>query len=313
MLRKTILFDLNHNEMLTLDDDFSDFIKVLHNLNFKIEKNETKDLTKKVFENIEVLVLGNPIDDYFSNIEIKEITNFVRLGGSLLLVSEYGADYLQKTNLNDIAKNFGFLFEKNLIKEENPKNHNCSSILHIHEFPEAGFLNGLREVVIGGTCSLYLKKGANVLLETNKLNNWSEIYNNSLEEWEKDKEQAHIIAAYAKFGQGKVIALGDIDIFCSDDNIGINSLDNQKFLQNVFSWLIEPVKKSDVNSFILDQMGELQNGVKQIQSTINNIIETMSILERRLTNIEENSEDLDNPTAVKIPRDIKSVEKEGAD
>jgi len=307
MQRKTILFDLHHNEMISLEHDYSDLLKLLHNLNYKIEKNENKDLTKKVLDNIDVLILGNPIDDYFSNIEIKEIVNFVRLGGSLLLVSEYGADYLQKTNLNDIANHFGFLFEKNLIKEQNPKNQNCSSILHIHEFPETDFLNGLREVVIGGTCSLYLKKGARALLETNKLNNWSEIYNNSSEEWEKDKEQQHVIAAYAKFGQGKVIAFGDIDIFCSDDNIGINTLDNQKFLHNVFSWLVEPVKKSDVNSFILNQIGELQNGVKQIQTTINNIIETMSILERRLTNIEENSEYLEKTTNAKISRDLESV------
>jgi hypothetical protein len=306
-MQRRILFDLNHNEMLTLENDFSDFLKLLLNLNFKIEKNENKDLTKKVLENIDVLILGNPIDDYFSNIEIKEIVNFVRLGGSLLLVSEYGADYLQKTNLNDIAQNFGVLFEKNLIKEQNIKNQNCSSILHIHEFPEADFLNGLREVVIGGACSLYLKKGAFTLLETNKLNIWSEIYNNSLEEWEKDKEQQHIIAAYTKFGQGKVIALGDIDIFCSDDNFGINSLDNQKFLHNIFSWLVEPIKKSDVDSFILDQIGELQNGVKELQNTINNMIETMSILEIRLTNIEENSDNLEETADAQTSRDLKSM------
>jgi len=307
MQRKTILFDLHHNEMLSLEHDYSDLLKLLHNLNYKIEKNENKDLTKKVLDNIDVLILGNPIDDYFSNIEIKEIVNFVRLGGSLLLVSEYGADYLQKTNLNDIANHFGFLFEKNLIKEQNPKNQNCSSILHIREFPEVDFLNGLREVVIGGTCSLYLKKGARAILETNKLNNWSEIYNVSSEEWEKDREQQHIIAAYAKFGQGKVIAFGDVDIFCSDDNIGINSLDNQKFLGNIFSWLVEPVKNSDVNSFILEQIGELQNGVKNIQTTINNIIETMSILEIRLTNIEENSENLEETTDAQTSRDLESA------
>ena len=168
---KSILFDFNHNEMLTVDQDYSDFLKLLHSFNFKIEKNENKDLTKKVLESIDVLILGNPIDEYFSNIEIKEIVNFVRLGGSLLLVSEYGADYLQKTNLNDIANHFGILFEKNLIKEQNVKTQNCSSILHIHEFPDVEFINGLREVVIGGTCSLCVNKGAKALLETNILNN----------------------------------------------------------------------------------------------------------------------------------------------
>ncbi len=289
MLRKTILFDLNHNEMLTLDDEFSDFLKLLQNLNLNIKKNENKDLTKKNLEDVDVLVLGNPIDDYFSNIEIKDIVNYVRVGGNLMLVSEYGADFLQKTNLNELATNFGFFFEKNLIKEQNSHNQNCSSILHIHKFPSNDIVNGLREVIIGGACSLFLKKGAKPLLQTSDNNFWSEIYNNTSEEWTKDKEQQHTIAAYSNFGQGKVIALGDIDIFCSDDNIGINSLDNQKFLQNVINWLTEPVKRPDVMSFILDQLGELQNGVKEIQNTINNIIETMSILETRISYLEEKS------------------------
>ncbi|MHA1477092.1 MAG: hypothetical protein ACTSPU_02735 [Promethearchaeota archaeon] len=287
MQRKTILFDLNHSEMLTLDDEFSDFLKLLQNLNLKIKKNENKDLTKKILEDVDVLVLGNPIDDYFSNIEIKDIVNYVRVGGNLMLVSEYGADFLQKTNLNELATNFGFYFEKNLIKEQNSHNQNCSSIIHIQKFPSNDIVNGLREVIIGGACSLFLKKGAKPLLQTSVNNIWSEIYNNTSEEWTKDKEQQHTIAAYSNFGQGKVIALGDIDIFCSDDNIGINSLDNQKFLQNVINWLIEPVKRPDVMSFILDQLGELQNGVKEIQNTINNIIETMSILETRISYLEE--------------------------
>ena len=289
MLRKTILFDVNHSEMLTLDDEFSDFLKLLQNLNLKIKKNENKDLTRKVLEDVDVLVLGNPIDDYFSNIEIKDIVNYVRVGGNLMLVSEYGADFLQKTNLNELATNFGFFFEKNLIKEQNSHNQNCSSILHIQEFPSNDIVNGLREVIIGGACSLFLKKGAKPLLQTGENNIWSEIYNNTSEEWTKDKEQQHTIAAYSNFGQGKVIALGDIDIFCSDDNIGINSLDNQKFLQNAINWLTEPVKRPDVMSFILDQLGELQHGVKEIQNTINNIIETMSILEKRISYLEEKS------------------------
>ena len=287
MQRKTILFDLNHNEMLTLGEEFHDFLKLLQNLNLKIIKNEDKDLTKKNLEDVDVLVLGNPINDYFSNIEIKDVVNFVRVGGNLMLVSEYGADFLQKTNLNDLASNFGIIFEKNLIKEQNSRNQNCSSILHIQEFPSHEIVSGLREVIIGGACSLFLKKGAKPLIQTRKNDIWSEIYNNNSEEWTKDKEQQHTIVAYSNFGQGKVIALGDIDIFCSDDNIGINSLDNHKFLQNTINWLIEPVKRPDVLSFILDQMGELQSGVKEIQTTINNIIETTSILEKRISYLEE--------------------------
>jgi hypothetical protein len=287
MQRKTILFDLNHNEMLNLGEEFSDLLKILQYLDLKIKKNEDKDVTKKILEEVDVLILGNPIDDYFSNIEIKDIVNFVRSGGNLMLVSEYGADYLQKTNLNDLASNFGIIFEKNLIKEQNSHHQNCSSILHIQQFPTHDIVSGLREVIIGGACSLFLKKGAKALLQTNKENIWSEVYSSNSEEWVKSREEQHTLAAYTNFGRGKVVAIGDIDIFCSDDNIGINSLDNNKFLRNAINWLIEPIKRPEVMSFILDQLGDLQSGVKEIQNTINNIIETISILETRISYLEK--------------------------
>ena len=154
----TILFDLSHNEMLNIEEDeFSGFLDLLHSLGLKVKRNESKNLTKKVFQNIDILVIGNPIDDYFSSIEIKNIIDFVRDGGRLLLISEYGSDYLQKTNLNDISgKYFGIFFQKNIVKEYNKTNQNCSSILSIQNFPENKINSKLREVVIGGSCSLFL-------------------------------------------------------------------------------------------------------------------------------------------------------------
>ncbi len=288
MQRKTIFFDLNHNEMLNIEEkDFSDFLGLIQNLNLKIKKVENKALTKKVLEDVDILVIGNPINDYFSNIEIKEILDYVRIGGNLILISEYGGDSLQKTNLNDLAPNFGILFEKNLIKAKNSSTNNPSNIINIQNFPNKNIINGLREVIIGGTCSLFLNKGAKPILQTDTTGVWSEIYNVTTGEWIRDNEQQQVIAACTEFGQGKVIALGDIDIFSKDNNFGINSVDNQKFIQNIFNWLIEPVKRPDVMTFILEQMGNVQNSIKEFHLTINNIIETMGILEKRISYLEE--------------------------
>jgi hypothetical protein len=288
MQRKTILFDLNHNEMLNIDEkDFSDFLALIQNLNLKIKRIENKDLTKKVLEDIDILVIGNPIDDYFSSIEVKEILDYVRVGGHLILISEYGGDALQKTNLNDLTRNFGIQFEKNLIKAKSSSTTNTSNIIHIQNFPNKNLLNGLREVIIGGTCSLLLSKGAKPFLQTESNGVWSEMYNITTGEWIKDKEQQHILAAGTEFGQGKIIALGDVDLFSKDNNFGINSMDNQKFIQNLFNWLLEPVKRPDVMTFILEQMGNIQNSIKEFHITINNIIETMSILEKRISFLEE--------------------------
>ncbi|MFX0018809.1 MAG: hypothetical protein ACFFDL_01390 [Promethearchaeota archaeon] len=291
MLERTILFDLFHNEMLDINEnDYSDFLNLLKQYNLKIKKNENKNLTSKLLENIDILVIGNPIDDYFSNIEIKDICNYVRIGGSLLLISEYGADYLQKTNLNDLSgTNFGIFFEKNLVKELNSIDLNSTSITHIQNFQENEVLNNLREMVIGGTCSLFLNKNSKPLILSNEKNVWSEIFKSSKEQWVKDQEQQQILAAYTEYGQGKIIAIGDIDIFTNDLNIGINALDNHLFLQNCFDWLLKPVEESNVFSFTLNQLGIIQNEIKELNNSINNIIETMTILEKRITILEDAS------------------------
>jgi len=291
MPQKTILFDLAHNEMLNIDDaEFSEFLNLLKRIDLKIKRTENEHLKKNMLSDVDLLIIGNPIDDYFSSLEVKLIIDFVRTGGGLLILSEYGADYLQKTNLNDICGKLGILFEKNIIKEINKVNQNCSSILHIRDFAKHYITRNIREIIIGGACSLILSKNTKPIFRINKEYAWTEVFNNTTEQWIKEEEEKEqIIAAYTKFGQGKVLAIGDIDIFTNDSNIGINSLDNQKFLQNAINWLIEPVKEQEVISFLINQLGDLQYEIRETNKVLNNIIETITILEKRISFLEENS------------------------
>ncbi|MFX1502336.1 MAG: hypothetical protein ACFFDH_15355 [Promethearchaeota archaeon] len=290
MLKKTVLIDLTHNEMLNTDDDeFKEFLDLLKKLDLKVKKNGNGLISKEILENIDLLIIGNPIDDFFSSLEIKNIVDHVRSGSGLLLLSEYGSDSLQKTNLNDIAGKFGIFFQKNLIKEMNDNNQNCSSILHIQDFFKNQITKNLREMVIGGTCSLLLNRDVKPLLQTGKNSVWAEIYNNMADKWTKENEKQQIIAAYSEFGQGKVVAIGDIDIFTSNPRIGLNTYDNRKFIQNIINWLTIPVKESKVMLFILKQLGDLQYEIRETNKVINNIIETMTILEKRISYIENSS------------------------
>ncbi len=286
--KKTALIDLAHNEMLNInEEEFSEFLDLLKKLDLKIKKNENGHITKEVLENIDLVILGNPIDDFFTSLEIKNIIDQVRNGSGLLLISEYGADYLQKTNLNDISGKFGIFFEKNIIKEMNSNNHNCTSILHIQDFLEYELTKNLREVIIGGACSLFLSKEVKPLLQTNIKSVSSEVFNNKSEEWTKEEEKQQIVAAFTEFGQGKVVAIGDIDIFTSNSRLGINTFDNRKFLQNIISWSIEPVRESKVLAFILNQLGDLQYAIRETNKILNNIIETITILEKRISHLEK--------------------------
>jgi hypothetical protein len=275
--------------MLNIEDnEFTDFLDLLRKLDVNVKKNENENLTQEVLKQVDLLVIGNPINDFFSSDEIREILDFVRTGGGLLLFSEYGSDYLQKTNLNDISGKFGITFQKNLIKEVNKDNQNCTSILHIQDFSKHQLTKHLREVKIGGACSLFLNKNAKSILETEDTS-WPEIYNSSTEQWTKeDEEEKQIVGAFSEFGRGKVVALGDIDMVTSDSNIGLKSLDNQKFMQNVINWLIEPVEEPKIMSFLLNQIGDLQFEIRETNKVVNNIIETMTILEKRMSYLEEN-------------------------
>lgn len=277
--------------MLNIDDkDFHEFSNFLKRLNLSVKRNEQEQITKKVLDKTDLFVIGNPIDNYFSSIEVKSVVDFVRSGGSLLILSEYGSDFLQKTNVNDISGKFGIFFEKNIVKEANSVNLNCTSLLHIQSFPDHSITKNIREINIGGICSLFLNREAKPLLVTPGNSFWTEIYNASSEQWIKEEEKQLIIAAYTEFGKGKVAALGDIDIFTSNSRMGITSLDNRKFLQNLINWLAEPVEESKVTSFVLDQLGDLHYEIKESNKILNNIIETLTILEKRITNLEENSE-----------------------
>ena len=288
MLKKSVLIDLTHNEMLNInEDEFKEFLNLLKRLDLKIKKNENEQITKEILENIDLLIIGNPIDDFFSSLEIKHVVDHVRSGSGLLLLSEYGSDSLQKTNLNDVAGKFGIFFEKNLIKEMNDNNQNCTSILHIQDFLNHQITKNLREMIIGGACSLFINREVKPLLQTKDHSVWSEVYNNNSEKWTKDKEEQQTIAAYTEFGKGKVVALGDIDIFTLNSRIGLNSFDNRKFVQNIINWLITPVKESKVMTFILNQLGDIQYGIRETNKVLNNIIETMTILEKRISYLEE--------------------------
>jgi hypothetical protein len=259
-------------------------------MDLNVKSIEGDGLKAEHIRNADLLIIGNPIDNFFSSVEVKIIIDFVRTGGSLLVLSEYGADFLQKTNLNDVVGKFGIMFERDLIKEINSTNQSSVSILHIHDFQKHELTKQLREVRIGGACSLSLSKEAKPIFHTIE-NSWPEIYNTSTEQWIKEEgEHRQIIAAYNEFGKGKVVALGDIDIFSADSNIGLNCLDNEKFIQNVISWLLEPVKESQVLSFVLDQLGDLQYEIRETNKIINNIIETMTILEKRLSYLENHTD-----------------------
>ncbi|MHA1196769.1 MAG: hypothetical protein ACTSRH_13015 [Promethearchaeota archaeon] len=289
MLEKIVLFDSCHNEMLNIDDpDYKDFKALLQRMNLRIRKNDNQNINRKILQNINILIIGNPINNYFSTIEIKSICDFVRAGGNLLLISEYGSDLLQKTNLNDLTgKHFGIFLEKTLVKKREKDVKKSSSIIKIRKEISKEFSNGIVEIIIGGSCSLFLTKNAKPILKTDDNNAWSETYNASTGKWIREKEQQQILAACSSYGLGKVACIGDIDIFTNDERIGINALDNRQFVQNLINWFLKPVEEQDTIKFIINQLNEFKAEMKEMNTLLNNALESLASLEKRVEILEK--------------------------
>ncbi|MCK4371381.1 MAG: hypothetical protein KAW03_09955, partial [Candidatus Lokiarchaeota archaeon] len=56
------------------------------------------------------------------------------------------------------------------------------------------------------------------------------------------------------------------------------------------------VKESKVMTFILNLLGDLQYEIRETNKVLNNIIETMTILEKRISYLENNSKIFTHPT-----------------
>lgn len=288
--KSTILFDLAHNEMLNPEDEeYSEFLHLLERSSVRIRKNDNSIISDKILDSIDILILGNPVGDYFSRAEIKAIVDYVREGGSCFILTEYGSDLLQKTNLNDIiGKYFGIFSEKDIIKESNQLNENCTSLLSIQQFQGHKITDQLREVLIGGSCSLVVNKFVTSLLLASN-SSWSEIFNeNTLKPMKEEPLPLYTIAACTEYGKGKVVVIGDIDIVTNDF---INRLDNRKFVLNLLEWLSEPVEDSDVLTFMLNQLGTVQSDIRDLNNKVNNIIETITFLEKRISTVEEQAQE----------------------
>ena len=87
-------------------------------------------------------------------------------------------------------------------------------------------------------------------------------------------------------------------------------MDNQKFIQNIINWLIEPVKESKVMTFILNQLGDLHFEIRETNKIINNIIETMTILEKRISYLEEQSQGYSQTANLKKSNEEESLQEE---
>ncbi|KAF5436126.1 hypothetical protein C5S35_09500, partial [Candidatus Methanophagaceae archaeon] len=105
------------------------------------------EITKKTLENYEILVIAKPSNSRFSkNKEIPVITDFVQNGGGLFLLHDEPGDYGNKTNLNDLSREFGITFDEGLIGDCKDFKSGWLTRPIIHEFENHPITKGVKKI-----------------------------------------------------------------------------------------------------------------------------------------------------------------------
>jgi len=282
-----VLIDYAHGEILNISDpEYEDFSNLLKQLGYKITLNYSNLLDNQILKEIDVLIIGCPVNHYLLKEEINSIINFVINGGGLLVISEYGGDSIQKTNLNDLTKNFGIYFENTLVKSS--QNSGSFSLPIIKTSTNHLLTKNINKIVFGGACSIRIAKDAYCIVSSNS-DMWIEIYDDLNNVWIKSDNQNVPLIANTTYGQGKVVAIGDIDLFTNHSIFGLKALDNYKLITNFFSWFANPVSSENTIDWLLNQTSIQKENLFELKEMFKSLEETIEKLNRKVKYLEESN------------------------
>ncbi|MBD3187773.1 hypothetical protein GF325_13135 [Candidatus Bathyarchaeota archaeon] len=243
MSQVRVCFESSHGEQVQIEAvQYSELIDKLIEMNFKIGVITKAPLTMSKLSDYNILIIGNPKENYFSDDEINDIKNFVYQGGGLLLINDQGGDPTNKNNLSKLGSIFGISFGTNILINDNAQSEDDEQLITTGNFLNHFIMRGIEKIAFKSTCALQLVEGdpkAEVNAVVHSGLGTSEISWNG-NAWTESRKEKYTLVAVSKFGAGKVVALGTTRILSSliNKKHGILAEDNAKFLSNIFAWLV---------------------------------------------------------------------------
>ncbi|MFX1389176.1 MAG: hypothetical protein ACFE9Z_03825 [Promethearchaeota archaeon] len=240
----TLALDYSHNNFLKIESSsFGEFTQFLFTSGYKLGKIEAGFHSLNELNKYKTLILSTPKNIKLEHVEIDNIVEYVKSGGSVFIVSSTGGDITNSTNLNDLTRNFGFEFESDEIYDSvNYVNLQKRPI--ITNFKPHVITEQVKKVVLSSSCSTkvldFIKEDKNVKINSilkAGLNCWRKRYDG--EQWiEEDSPKIPLMVAI-EYHKGKVVGLGNLSIFSSlAREYGFTALDNDILIANILNFLI---------------------------------------------------------------------------
>jgi len=239
----TIALDYSHNNMLTLEaSSYADFTQFLFTSAYKLGKIEAGFYSLDKVKNYNAIIMSIPKNINLDPKEIEVLEEYVRTGGSLLIVGASGGEHTNRTNINELTQFFGFEFINDEISDS--VNYvNLQKRPLISNFTPHYITEGAHKIVLSSACSLgtleLQKEEKNVKVEVivrGGLNCWRKRFDGK--QWvEEDCPKVPMIVT-SEYHSGQVAAFGTLSIFSSlGREYGFSAFDNDMIITNILRWL----------------------------------------------------------------------------
>lgn len=224
---------------------FSSLISILKSSSFEVISNQTKFSPS----NFDIVLLGTPSRAYATN-EIDSLQKYIYKGGLVVMLADSGAkngnkflndilsDSRWKTNFNDSTDLL--ITSKIIIDSANGLlRRKTWAKIGGKNFPNHPYFFKIDSLVFSGAVSIETKDSSNKLLVGNHS---TRLLNNSIVE---DDSTYPTLVALSNIGKGKILLIGDCDIFSNGESFndslnrnvktGIAAGANLQFALNIFT------------------------------------------------------------------------------
>ncbi len=240
----TVGLDYSHNNMLTLEaSSYADFTQFLFTSAYKLGKIEAGFKSIEKVKNYNAIVMSIPKNIKLEPKEIEVLEEYVKTGGSLLIIGSQGGEHANRTNINELTRKFGFEFVTDEINDSvNYVNLQKRPLLA--NFKPHYITQNVQKIVLSSACSLgtiklTAKEEKNIKVEVivrGGLNCWRRRLDGN--EWiEEDCPKVPLMVT-SEYYNGQVVSFGTLSIFSSlGREYGFSAFDNDIIIANILRWL----------------------------------------------------------------------------
>lgn len=235
-----VLFDLSKNPFGGQDLSLlSDFTNSIGDLKFKVSYENF--LQKKDIENIDVLIIPSPSQDY-SDSEVNKIIDFIKQGKKLIVLGEWGGySNFRIDSVNKIISQANLKINPDIVKDNISTSTTIDNDNIVSSSITQHFItNGISKLSFYSTASVEITNGGLKSIDSNITKLLAFNSSNGFRIQTYNKGQFGLIGV-STLGLGKVFVSGDSSLFMNTDSnnnkiTNINESDNKKIIKNILFW-----------------------------------------------------------------------------